>query len=191
VRRGILGGSFDPVHFGHLKAATAVADRLQLGAVHFVPAKEQPFKVGRHGVSVEHRVAMLQTVMDFDPRFRVDLRETEREGPSHTVDTLRSLRADYPGDALFLLVGADAARDLPAWREAGEVGRLATVVVMTRPGAAVPEHELVHRVVEVPAIEISATEVRERVARGEPIQGLVPEVVARYIETHGLYRAED
>lgn len=155
--------------------------------VHFVPAREQPFKVGRHQASAEHRAAMLEAVTGVDPRFRVDLREIEREGPSHTVDTLRSLRVEYPGDALFLLVGADAANDLPEWREALEVGSLATVVVMTRPGTPVPEHELVQEVVEAPAVNISATRVRERVARGEPIEGLVPEVVAAYIESHGLY----
>jgi nicotinate-nucleotide adenylyltransferase len=190
VRRGILGGSFDPVHVGHLTVAAAAADRLALGVVHFVPAREQPFKAGRHRADIGDRVAMLRAVLGVDARFMLDLREVDREGPSYTVYTLRAITTEYPADALFLLVGADAARDLPEWREAQEMREFATVAVLTRPGTQLPSGDVVDEVVEVPIVNVSSSLVRERVARGESIQGLVPEVVAEYIEQHGLYRTK-
>lgn len=190
VRRGVFGGSFDPVHVGHLTVAAAAADRLPLDRVHFVPAREQPFKRGSHGASVEHRVAMLRAALTApagDPRFVLDVREIERIGPSYTVDTLRSLTAEYPADQLFLLVGADAAAELPAWREAEAVRRLARLVVLMRPGTPPPARPAGRRL-EVPPVEVSGTDIRRRVRRGESIRGLVPPAVADYIAAHGLYR---
>ncbi len=121
----------------------------------------------------------------------VDDREMQRGGLSYTVDTLREIRTEFPADRLCLLLGADAALELPHWRDAAQIGRLAQIVVLTRPGAPPPSHPLIDRVVEVPPVDVSATEVRNRVARGEPIRGLVPDAVGEYIASHGLYRADD
>lgn len=174
-----------------MRVASAAADRLGLDVVHFVPAGAQPFKLGMHHADAEHRVAMLELALAADARFVLDRREVEREGPSYSVDTLREIAAQHPRDPLFLLVGVDAARELPQWRDAREVARLAKVVAMTRPGFGPVENDLVAETIEVPPADISATLVRRRVARGESVAGFVPEEVARYIETHGLYRTED
>jgi len=120
-----------------------------------------------------------------------DGREIRRGGVSYTVDTLRELSAEHPADRLCLMVGADAARDLPQWRQAEEIARLARIVVLTRPGVAAPSRPPVADVLEVPAVAVSASEVRARVTRGESIRGLVPDAVADYIAEHGLYRTED
>ena len=189
MRRGIFGGSFDPVHLGHLIVAGAAADALALDRVHFVPAHVQPFKADRQHAAPDDRLAMLRAALAHDQRFVLDTREIDREGVSYTVDTLRAFAAEFPDDALSLLTGADAARDLPEWREAHAILQLAEVVVLTRPGEVVPRHELVGRTLEVPAVDVSATEVRERARRGEALDDMVPAAVARYIESHGLYRA--
>lgn len=188
MRRGIFGGSFDPVHNGHLIVAGAAADALRLDRVHFVPACVQPFKAGRQHASPADRVAMLLAALPHDTRFELDTREIEREGVSYTVDTLREFAAEFPGDELSLLVGADAARDLPGWRDASAIPQLAEVVVLTRPGEEVPRH-LAARTLSVPAVEVSATQVRDRARRGESLEDLVPAAVARYIESHRLYHA--
>lgn len=191
MRRGIFGGSFDPVHQGHLIVASAAADALELDRVHFVPARVQPFKADRRHASPADRVAMLRAALPHDERFVLDTREIERQGLSYTVETLRAFATEFPGDALCLLIGADAARDLPEWREASAIPQLADVVVLTRPGEEIPRHALAGTALSVPAVDVSATQVRERVRRGEPIDQLVPAAVARYIESHRLYRTGD
>ncbi len=191
MRIGVFGGSFDPIHQGHLIVAAAAADRLGLDRVLFVPARVQPFKGGRHGAGVEDRAAMVAVALAADRRFALDRRELSRQGPSYTVDTLRELQAEHPADALFLLIGADAARELPGWHDAARLPRLARIVVLTRPGASPPSHPLCADTLAVPAVPVSATEIRERVRRGERIDGLVPEAVAGYIEQRGLYRGEE
>jgi nicotinate-nucleotide adenylyltransferase len=131
---------------------------------------------------------MLDRAVMGHPRLVTDDREIRRGGVSYTVDTLRELRQEYPGDSLCLLVGADAAADLPNWHEAGELGRLARIVALTRPSVALPEHPMIDSCLAVPAVEVSATEIRCRVALGEPIADLVPPAVAAYIAAHGLYQ---
>ncbi|HEU5305434.1 MAG TPA: nicotinate-nucleotide adenylyltransferase [Gemmatimonadales bacterium] len=184
---GLFGGSFDPVHHGHLLVGQVAAEKLRLDALRFVPAREQPFKRGRHRSSPEDRAAMLSLATAGAPGFEVELSELQRPGPSYTVDTLRRLREREPGAEFILLLGADAAADLPAWHEADQIARLARIAVFARPGSAVPDSRWVSAVVEVPAIDISATEIRERVARGQSIRYWVPESVAEYIERHRLY----
>jgi nicotinate-nucleotide adenylyltransferase len=184
---GVFGGSFDPVHVGHLVAAEQAAERLDLVQVRFVPARCHPFKSGHHA-SPEDRVAMVAAAVQDNPRFVVDTRELRRPAPSYTADTLRELGTASPGDALFLLLGADAAAELPQWHDAEAIATLATVVVVTRPGVAAPPHRLIRTVVEVPGIDISATAIRDAVRRGESIRYLVPPAVAAYIVSHGLYR---
>ncbi|MBA3318174.1 MAG: nicotinate (nicotinamide) nucleotide adenylyltransferase [Gemmatimonadales bacterium] len=184
---GLLGGSFDPVHHGHLIVGQVAAEALGLDLVRLVPAREQPFKRGQHGASPEHRAAMLDLAVAGAPGFEVERAELERVGPSYTVDTLRALRHREPHARFTLLLGADAAAELEAWREADEIPRLATVVVFARHGAPVPTSSLIARTIEVPAIEISATEVRRRVREGRSLRYWVPDPVAEYVTRHRLY----
>jgi len=184
---GLLGGSFDPVHHGHLIAGRIAAEALGLDELRFVPAREQPFKQGRHGAPAADRAAMLDLAVAGAPGFAVERVELDRPGPSYTVDTLRALRARDPGAALTLLLGADAAAELDAWHRAEELPGLARIVVFGRPGAPMPATPLITGTVEVPAIEISATEIRARVRAGQPIRYWVADAVAEYIARHRLY----
>jgi nicotinate-nucleotide adenylyltransferase len=187
---GLLGGSFDPVHNGHLIVGQVAAETLGLNQLRLVPARQQPFKAGRHGASVEHRSAMLALAVDGIPGLEIERAELTRPGPSYTVDTLRELRFREPGAELVLLLGADAAAELSAWREAEAIPGLARVVVFARPGAPVPDSRLIARRIAVPAIDISATEVRQRVREGRSIRGWVPDPVAEYVTTHRLYLSQ-
>lgn len=187
MKVGVFGGSFDPVHLGHLVVAERAAARLALEQVRFVPAGQHPFKTAHHAAP-DDRLAMVELAIRDNPRFLLDPREARRAGPSYTVDTLHQLHTESPGDALFLLIGADAARELPAWQDAEGIAAVATIVVLTRPGAAAPAHPLIRRVVEVPGIDVSATAIREAVRCGDSIRYLVPRAVEDYIRTHGLYR---
>jgi nicotinate-nucleotide adenylyltransferase len=184
---GLFGGSFDPVHHGHLIVGQVAAETLALDSLRLVPAREQPFKRGRHGASAEHRVAMLDLAVAGTGGLQVERAEVDRPGPSYTVDTLRALRAREPGIELLLLVGADAAAELETWHEAAEIPRLATVVVFARHGVEVPASRLIARTIEVPAIEISATEVRRRARQGLSLRYWVPDPVAEYVTRHRLY----
>jgi nicotinate-nucleotide adenylyltransferase len=191
VRIAVFGGSFDPVHLGHLIVAAEAHRALGLDRVRLIPAGRHPFKDAERPAPAADRLAMLRLAVADDGRFVVDDRELRRPGPSYTVDTLRELRSEHPEDALSLLVGADAAHDLAAWREASAIPELAEVVVLTRPGVVPPRHAIVGRVLEVPAIDISASLVRDRCRRGESVRYLVPEAVARYIAERRLYREAD
>jgi len=188
VATGLLGGSFDPVHHGHLIAADRAAEALSLERVLFVPCARQPLKEAGPVAAAADRAAMLRAAIAGHPRFGLETLELERPGPSYTVDTLRALRARWPGERLVLLLGADAAADLPRWREAGEVARIAEVAALTRPGCPEVTAALVRHVVATPAIEISARDIRARCLAGKGIRYLVPDAVAEYIERHGLYR---
>lgn len=184
---GLFGGSFDPVHHGHLIVGQVAAETLGLEALRFVPAREQPFKRGRHAAPAEARTAMLDLAVAGYPGFQVEQAELERPAPSYTVDTLRVLRVREPGVGFVLLVGSDAAAELAEWREAAEVGKLAEIVVFARPGSDVPGSSLIRRVIRVPSIDISATEIRRRVRDGRSIRYWVPDAVAEYITRHRLY----
>lgn len=185
---GLFGGSFDPIHAGHLIVGRAVAEALGLEELRFVPTGEQPLKRGRHQASARHRTAMVAAAIAGEPGLALEPLEAERPGPSYTVDTLRALRAREPGRAFAVLVGADAAAELDQWHEAAALPGLARLVAFARPGAPRPAHSLLHEVVEAPAVEISSTAIRRRVAAGRSIRYLVPDAVAEYIATHGLYR---
>lgn len=187
VRIGVFGGSFDPIHHGHLIAANAVGEALDLEAIRLVPAGEQPFKVGRHHAGAVDRLAMVELAVVGSDRLAADRLEVDRPGPSYTVDTLRVLTEHHPGAELYLLLGADAATLLSSWRDPAGVRRLARVVVFRREGETVPVG-VADRVVAVPRIDISSTDVRERVRLGRSIRYWVPDAVEAYIAGHGLYR---
>lgn len=184
---GLLGGSFDPIHNGHLIVGQVAAEELALDALRFVPARQQPFKRNQHRASAADRAAMLALAVVDSPGMSVEAIELDRPGPSYTVDTLRALLAREPDAELVLLLGADAARDLPAWHESTEIPRLARVVVFERPGSAVPTLPAISGTVRVPAIDISATEIRRRVREGRSIRHWVPDPVAEYVLSHRLY----
>ncbi len=187
MRRGVFGGSFDPVHLGHITVVEAAAKALDLDVVNVIPAFRQPFKP-LPLAPPKDRLAMLQLAVGNSPRLVVDARELERGGTSYTIDTLEDLRATFPDDALTLLIGADSADALPTWRSARRLRELASIAVLTRPGAKAPSNDLVDCVVPVPAVDVSATDLRNRVGRGEAITGLVTTSVEAYIGDHGLYR---
>jgi nicotinate-nucleotide adenylyltransferase len=184
---GLLGGSFDPVHHGHLIVARVASEKLGLTSLRFVPAREQPFKQGRHRSSPAHRAAMLSLAITDTSGFELERCELDRPAPSYTVHTLEDLRTREPDEELVLLLGADAAADLPQWHQADRVASLARVVVFARPGSKIPGSHLIAQNIEVPAIDISATEIRRRVSRGLSIRYWVPDPVAEYIARHQLY----
>jgi nicotinate-nucleotide adenylyltransferase len=184
---GLFGGSFDPIHHGHLIVAQVALEALGLESLRFVPAREQPFKRGRHRSPPEHRAAMLSLAIAGNPAFALERSELERPAPSYTVHTLEELgRRDAAGQ-LVLLLGADAASELHAWHQAERIPQLARVVVFARPGASVPTSRVISRVIEVPSIDVSATEIRRRVQGRRSIRYWVPDAVAEYITRHQLY----
>jgi len=184
---GLFGGSFDPVHHGHLIVAQVASEALGLDQLRFVPAREQPFKRGRHVAPAADRAAMLDLAVAGTAGFGVERAELERPSPSYTVETLQGLRFREPGVEFTLLLGADAAAELSAWHRAGDLPGLARIVVFARPGTPVPASPLIAATVEVPAVEISATEIRRRVRTGLPIRYWVPDTVAEYVVRHRLY----
>lgn len=196
ARVGILGGTFDPPHVGHLLAAYSAREALGLDQVVLIPARRQPLKQGVAMTAGHHRLAMTRLLAADDAGLAVDPVEIEREGLSFTVDTMRAYRAARPGAELFLLMGADTAVTLPHWREPEALAALVRVVVVTR-GVVDPADEAS---VGLPAgfavqrlatrrLDISATEVRARVRAGLPIRGFVPDPVGAYISAHQLYRS--
>lgn len=183
----LFGGSFDPVHIGHLVAAETAAELLG-ATVRFVPAREQPFKRAAHGASAQERADMLDLAVAGNPRLRVERIELTLATPSYTVRTLRALADREPRNRFTLLLGADAARELSAWYEVDDLPRLADVVVFARPGTTPAPHPAICKVIEVPALDVSATMIRDRVRQGRSIRYLVPDAVQEYIAAHGLYR---
>lgn len=184
-RIGLFGGSFDPVHHGHLLAARALRESLELDAVWLVPAGTQPFKVGRHGAPAADRAEMVSLAVAGESGLAADRVELEREGPSYTVETVRSLRQRHADTTFLVLVGSDAAAELPQWKDVEKLREMAEIVVYRRAGASAPPAGL--RAVSVPQVEISATAIRARVAAGQSIRYLVPDRVAEYIAARRLY----
>lgn len=182
MRIGVFGGSFDPVHHGHLLVATTLAEALALDEVRLVVAGAQPLKAGRHGADAAHRVRMTEVATAGHPVLRPDRTEVDRGGPSYMVDTLREFGGRWPGAELVLLLGADAAAELPRWREPDAIRALARVEVFARAGEGGG--------VAVPRWDVSSTELRARVAAGKSIRYWVPDGVAEYIARHRLYRKE-
>ena len=184
---GLFGGSFDPIHHGNLIAGQAAAERLGLDELRYMPAREQPFKRGLHAAPAADRAAMLELAVAGAPKLAVEPIELGRPGPSYTAETLRALHAREPGTAFTLLLGSDAALELEAWHDAAALPGLARIVVFARAGIPAPASSLISARVEVPAVEISATEIRERVRTGRSIRYWVPDRVAEYVARHRLY----
>ncbi len=188
---GIFGGTFDPPHLGHLIVAETVRERLALELILFMPANFPPHKEGEPVASTTHRLNMLQLAVAGNSYSKVSDLEIRRGGKSYTIETLRSLRNLYPGDTLFLIIGSDNLRIFPAWKEPEDVLKSSRVVVIDRPGLVrdAIENEFVQRVqfVQVPTIEVSATDIRGRIRDGKTIRYMVPEPVRAYIEDNKLY----
>jgi nicotinate-nucleotide adenylyltransferase len=200
MRVGLFGGSFDPVHLGHLLLAECCREQCRLEQIRFLPAAVPPHKQGRDLTPGRQRLEMLKLATAGHPGFVVSTYELDRGGVSYTVDTLRHHRAEEPQAELFLLLGADMLLDLPNWHEASEVCRLASPVVVCRPGVAEPDYKalaeaapphwidlLRQQRVEMPQVDLASSEIRRRVAAGLSIRYQVPRAVEKYIETHGLY----
>lgn len=183
-RIGVFGGSFDPVHHGHLTIALAALESLPLDRVVFVPARRSPLKEGVPSASEADRLAMLERAIDGERRFALSRLELERPAPSYTVATLEALS---DAGVLFLILGADAAAEFARWHRPERIRELATIVVARRPGTHGTGLDGA-TLLDSPLMDISARELRERAARGRSLRYLVPDAVWRYIEEHRLYR---
>lgn len=188
-----MGGTFDPIHHGHLVAASEVQSWFGLDEVVFVPTGDPWQKSDRPVSPAEHRYLMTVIATAANPRFTVSRVDVDRDGPTYTIDTLRDLRRQHPDAELYFITGADALADIFTWRDADELFALASFVGCTRPGYAM-DPETLSRIpadrvtmVEIPALAISSTDCRERNRRGEPVWYLVPDGVVQYIGKYALY----
>ncbi|MGH8901077.1 MAG: nicotinate-nucleotide adenylyltransferase [Egibacteraceae bacterium] len=190
-RIGVMGGTFDPVHLGHLVTAEQARGELKLDEVIFVPAGS-PWQKGRSVTPAEHRYLMTVLATAANPSFSVSRLEIDRDGPTYAVDTLRALREAEPEAAFYFITGADAILNILTWEAAEECLALADFVAATRPGydlRALDDHGLRHyvTVLDVPALAISSSDVRERFVAGRPVRYLIPRAVEEYARKHGLY----
>ncbi|MDQ7843298.1 MAG: nicotinate-nucleotide adenylyltransferase [Armatimonadota bacterium] len=201
ARIGIMGGTFDPIHYGHLVTAEEARFQFALDHVYFVPNRYPPHKSLDHVTDPEHRFRMTQLAVQSNPRFSVSRIEIDRPGPSYTIDTLLALRREYAAGDLFYITGADAILQIVRgeWQRAAELLELCQFIAASRPGFPIGVDDLRRynvtgrvlenlHVMEIPALAISSTDIRARVAAGRPIRYLVPDAVAAYIAEHGLYR---
>lgn len=196
-RLGIMGGTFDPIHYGHLVTAEQAREALGLDLVLFMPAGTPAFKIEENVTGAEDRYAMTLLAIAANPSFDVSRFEIEREGITYTVDTLRELRAHYPQNVhLYFITGADAILDILSWHDAASVAKLATFIAATRPGYDISKAserieesgiEFDVRYIEIPALAISSTNIRERVFLGKSVRYLTSESVIGYIRKNGLY----
>jgi nicotinate-nucleotide adenylyltransferase len=202
MRLGIFGGSFDPVHYGHLLLAETCREQARLDEVWFVPNAVSPLKLDRPPTSPKHRVEMLQLAVGGSDALRVSTIEVDRGGISYTVDTVTEIARQLPDAELFLLLGGDSLVDLPKWREPQRICELALPLVVRRHGASEPQYEMLAELmplerlesvrqmtVDMPIIEFSSTDLRRRAAAVLSLRFRTPRAVEKYIETHGLYKA--
>ena len=213
-RVGIFGGSFDPIHIGHLLIAEQFAQDLKLDKVKFIPAKVSPFKVGYEPTSDKHRLEMLKLAVGANPNFEVDPIELNRGGVSYTIDTVNALQQtghslqqtgsgdiDGLGAKYYLLVGADSLKDFKKWKSPAELLRSVSLVVARRGGEPEPcwgelegivtaeeIEQIQSRKLELPAVEVSSSDIRRRIEQGRSIRYLLPAAVEVYIKEHGLYQ---
>jgi nicotinate-nucleotide adenylyltransferase len=193
---GILGGTFDPIHYGHLIIAEAAMDQLGLDRIEFLPANDPPHKPEGSVSPARHRAAMVQTAIDPVDYFELNCIEMERAGPSYTVDSLEQLVRERPQDSFWFIIGGDSLRDLPSWRSPERILELASLAVIDRPGAIydlagleglVPGLRQRIALVEAPLVDLSATLLRRRFAAGGSIRFQTPDSVIAYMTANGLY----
>jgi len=200
----VFGGSFDPVHFGHLLLAECCREQIGLDRVWFVPTAAQPHKLNGPVASAAQRLDMLRLAIGGHSAFEVSTLELDRGGVSYTVETLEAVRREQPAAELFLLMGADSLSDFPTWREPARICELAIPVTVRRAGAAEPDYAQIARLmsaerlaeierfrVEMPAVDFSASNIRRRVAAGLSIRYRTPRAVEKYIEVQGLYLKDE
>ena len=198
IRLGVMGGTFDPIHHGHLAAAQEAAAALTLDRVLFIPVWQPPHKTEEPWARPEDRLCMVRLAVADNPLFEVSTIEIDRGGRSYTVETLERLLELYPGALPYFIVGMDSLADLPKWHDPAGILRLARIIALHRPGwPTVDLADLSRRlpastgrvdVVEMPGLDIAATELRERIRAGRPIRYFVPNRVAEYVQEHRLYR---
>jgi nicotinate-nucleotide adenylyltransferase len=201
MRLGLFGGSFDPVHYGHLLLAESGREQLSLDQVWLIPAAVSPFKIGREQAPAKARLEMLELAIGGNEGLVASPIEIERGGVSYTLDTLAAIAREWPGAELFLLMGADSLRDLPTWREPRRILDLATPAVVRRGGSPEPDfvglaplvsserlNEIRAVQVEMPLIELSSTDLRRRAAAGHSLRYRTPRAVEKYIESNRLYQ---
>lgn len=196
-RLGIMGGTFDPIHYGHLVTAEQAREALELDLVLFMPAGTPAFKQGKRVTDAEDRYAMTVLATAANPAFDASRFEIDREGVTYTIDTLRALRANYPDNVkLFFITGADAILDLVTWHDASAMAELATFIAATRPGYDIEQARqrvaasgvpFDVRYIEIPALAISSTNIRARVSANKSVRYLTSESVIGYIRKNGLY----
>jgi nicotinate-nucleotide adenylyltransferase len=192
TRVGIMGGTFDPIHHGHLVAASEVASLFELDEVIFVPTGEPWQKSERRVSPAEHRYLMAVIATASNPRFWVSRVDIDRRGPTYTVDTIRDIAAQRPDSELFFITGADALGQILSWKDSDLAIRMAHFVGVTRPGYELSAEHLPSdsvTLLDVPAMAISSSDCRDRVVAGHPVWYLVPDGVVQYINKHKLYRA--
>jgi len=183
-----MGGTFDPIHHGHLLSAETVRQKLGLDAVVFIPAAQSPFKQNREAADALHRYQMVNLAIADNPHFFASDIELERGGVTYTVDTVKEIAAEYLGADIFFIIGADQLANLHKWKSIDELMGLCTFVCTNRPGAelnSVIEHL---KYVEIPPWDVSSTEIRCKVRCGDSIKYLVPSLVGGYIKKHGIFR---
>jgi len=190
-RVGIMGGTFDPIHHGHLVAASEVESLFGLDEVIFVPTGEPWQKSERRVSPAEHRYLMTVIATASNPRFWVSRVDIDRAGPTYTIDTIQDISTQRPGAELFFITGADALGQILSWKDAGDALKLAQFIGVTRPGYDLSVEHLPNdsvTLLDVPAMAISSSDCRARVAAGRPVWYLVPDGVVQYINKHELYR---
>lgn len=214
-RVGIFGGTFNPIHFGHLRSAEVIREAFQLDRVYFVPAARPPHKEGKHLASPSHRLKMVELAVVGNPFFAVSTVELEREGKSYSIDTIRYFRTAFRPSALFFIVGIDAFLEIHSWKDFADIPALCHVIVTSRPGIAMPprdrflpvalqaafwydsacdlyRHKTGHMIVsyEIEGLNISASTIREKIRQRKSVRYLVPPSVESYMAEHALYQAE-
>jgi len=200
MKIGVMGGTFDPIHNGHILVAEEARTRLNLAEVLFIPAGQPWLKADQNITLAEHRLEMVRLAIADKPYFKLSTMEVERPGNTYTADTLAELRSQLePGDELFFIVGWDDLAQLPQWRKLSQLVKLCVIVVAPRPGYPPPDIKSLESIIpglsqrvmfmDKPEVDISASEIRDRVARGLSVYHLVPEPVNRYIKQHRLYHS--
>jgi len=188
MKIGVLGGTFDPIHYGHLILGEQVQGQLGLDKVIFVPTYRPPHKDGRRILAPQHRLRMAALAVRGNSRFAVSDIEVRRRGKSYTVDTLRAIKRRYPGARLYFICGSDLVSEIPTWKDVAQVHRLARFVLAKRPGYGRRLSGRHYRKIHVAQVDISSSSLRRLVRQGRSIKYLTPDSVVRYIRTHRLYR---